>query len=176
MKLAIVVQRYGADISGGAELHARYIAEHLAERADVRVLTTCARDYVTWRNELPAGGDIVNGIAVERFPVARERDVFDFGRRSTHVFDCVHSVADELLWLESEGPLSPRLIARLRQLGTELDFVLLFSARYYQAYFGARAVPERAVLVPTAEREASLGLSVFGPLFRGVRAIMYNSE
>ena len=30
VKLAIVVQRYGADINGGAELHARYVAEHLA--------------------------------------------------------------------------------------------------------------------------------------------------
>ena len=36
MKLAVVVQRYGADISGGAELHARYIAERLARHADGR--------------------------------------------------------------------------------------------------------------------------------------------
>ena len=49
MKIAVVVQRYGADINGGAELHARYIAEGLSRHADVRVLTTCARDYVTWR-------------------------------------------------------------------------------------------------------------------------------
>ena len=83
MKLAIVVQRYGADINGGAELHARYIAEHLARHADVRVLTTCARDYVTWRNELPAGNETVNGIAVERFPVEHERSEADFGLRST---------------------------------------------------------------------------------------------
>ena len=55
VKLAIVVQRYGADINGGAELHARYIAEHLSRHADVEVLTTCARDYVTWRDEYPAG-------------------------------------------------------------------------------------------------------------------------
>ena len=55
VKLAIVVQRYGPAINGGAELHARYIAEHLARHADVEVLTTCATDYVTWRNELPAG-------------------------------------------------------------------------------------------------------------------------
>ena len=40
MKLAIVVQRYGADISGGAELHARQVAEHLAHHADVTILTT----------------------------------------------------------------------------------------------------------------------------------------
>ena len=55
MKLAVVVQRYGQAINGGAELHARYIAEHLARHAEVEVLTTCATDYVTWRNELPAG-------------------------------------------------------------------------------------------------------------------------
>ena len=69
MKLAIVVQRYGADISGGAELHARYIAERLAAHVDVRVLTTCARDYLTWRNEIPSGTEYVNGVPVERFPV-----------------------------------------------------------------------------------------------------------
>jgi hypothetical protein len=73
VKLAIVVQRYGVDIDGGAELHARYLAETLARHADVRVFTTCARDYVTWRNELPAGHDSVNGIQVERFHVDRER-------------------------------------------------------------------------------------------------------
>ena len=55
VKLAVVVQRYGADINGGAELHARYIAERLSRHAEVEVVTTCARDYVTWRNELPAG-------------------------------------------------------------------------------------------------------------------------
>jgi glycosyltransferase involved in cell wall biosynthesis len=31
------------------------------------------------------------------------------------------------------------------------------------------------VLVPTAEREAAIALSMFGPIFRGVRAVMYNS-
>jgi hypothetical protein len=77
MKLAIVVQRYGADISGGAELHARYIAEHLSSKTDVRVLTTCARDHVTWRNEFPAGLDEVHGIPVERFRVSRERNLAD---------------------------------------------------------------------------------------------------
>ena len=55
MKVGVVVQRYGTDVGGGAELHARYIAEHVARHAEVRVLTTCARDYVTWRNEFPVG-------------------------------------------------------------------------------------------------------------------------
>jgi glycosyltransferase involved in cell wall biosynthesis len=175
--LAIVVQRYGADINGGAELHARYLAEHLSPHADVRVLTTCARNYVTWRNEMTAGVDSVNGIPVERFPVSRERDaaLVEFGRHSTHVFHDVHSLADELTWLDSQGPVCPGLINRVKGAGAEFDFVLIFSLRYATAYFTARSVPDRAILVPTMEREAAMGLSLFPPVLRGVRAVMYNS-
>lgn len=175
MKLGLVVQRYGADVSGGAELHARYIAEHLSRHADVHVFTTCARDYVTWRNEYAAGADVVNGIGVERFPVVRERDPHEFGTYSARVFQSRHSIADELRWVEHEGPCSPALVARVRRARHECDHLLFFSARYYQSYHGVRAAADRAVLVPTAERELSLGLSIFGPVFRGVRAIMYNS-
>jgi glycosyltransferase involved in cell wall biosynthesis len=176
MKLAIVVQRYGTDISGGAELHARYIAERLSAHVDVRVLTTCARDYLTWRNEFPSGTEYVNGIPVERFPVVRERDLNDFGLRQQRVFGRVHTLNEELDWLESQGPVSPALITRLRRSVAEFDFTLFFCARYYQTYYGARVAAERAVLVPTAEREPALGVSMFQPIFRGVRGIMYNSD
>jgi len=177
VKLGIVVQRYGADINGGAELHARYIAERLSAHLDVRVLTTCARDYLTWRNEFEPGETRVNGIPVERFPVVRERDadLIDFGRRSTRVFSHTHSLEDELQWLDAQGPVSPALVARFEQAAGEFDFVLAFSIRYHPAYHLARTLPRRAVLVPTAERESALGLSLFPPVFRGVRAIMYNS-
>ncbi len=175
MRLAIVVQRYGADISGGAELHARYIAERLSARTEVRVLTTCARDHLTWRNEFAPGAEEINGVPVERFRVSRERSIRDFGVRSRRVFGRMHSLQEELDWLKSEGPVCPGLLSRLRRSAGEFDFVVLFSVRYYQAYYGARAVPDRAVLVPTAEREPALGLAIFQPIFRGVRAIMYNS-
>jgi glycosyltransferase involved in cell wall biosynthesis len=175
VKLAIVVQRYGADINGGAELHARYIAERLSRHAAVEVVTTCARDYVTWKNELPAGVEKVNGIAVRRFPVAHQRNPDEFGRRSARVFDKRHSVADELRWLESEGPASPALVDYVEQSAKDLDFAILFSYRYHHAWHVARRIPDKAVIVPTAERDAAIGLSIFGPVFRGVRALMYNS-
>ena len=174
MKLAVAVQRYGADINGGAELHARYIAEHLARHADVEVVTTCARDYVSWRNELPAGEDTVNGIRVRRFAVDRERQPDDFGRHSRRVFDHDHSIEDELAWLRSEGPTSRRMIDYLT--GDAFDYVILFSYRYYHAYHAAARVPSKAILVPTAERDPAIGMSIFGPVFRSVRAIMYNSH
>ena len=176
MKLAVVVQRYGADISGGAELHARYVAEHLSRHVEVEVLTTCARDYISWRNELTPGSDVVNGVPVLRFPVRRERDPEDFGRRSHRVFEKRHSMRDELKWLESEGPAAPALIAHLRRAASAYDFVLFFSYRYYHAYHGIRATPSQAVLVPTAERDPALGLAISARTFRSVRALMYNSH
>ena len=112
---------------------------------------------------------------MRRFPVARERDPQDFGQRSTQVFDRRHSVADEIAWLDSEGPTSPALIDYIGQQADAFDFFLFFSYRYYHAWHGVRRVPHKAILVPTAERDAALGLSIFAPVFRAARALMYNS-
>jgi glycosyltransferase involved in cell wall biosynthesis len=173
VKLGIVVQRYGAEINGGAEQHARYIAERLARHARVEVLTTCAVDYVTWRNELPEGVEEINGVPVRRFPVRHERDPLAFGLLSQQVFERTHSVADELAWLEAEGPASPRMLEHAASGG--FDYVLFFSYRYHHAWHGVRRLHDRAILVPTAERDPAIGLSIVPPIFRAARAIMYNS-
>jgi glycosyltransferase involved in cell wall biosynthesis len=175
VKIAVVVQRYGQAVNGGAELHARYIAEHLARHGQVDVLTTCATDYVTWRNELAAGVEQVNGVQVRRFKVKHERDPLVFGKRSDRVFEQRHSLGDELDWLDAEGPTSPALVDYIAKHAADYDFCVFFSYRYYHAYYGARAAGGRAILVPTAERDETIGLSIFRPLFRSVRAIMYNS-
>ena len=175
MKIAIVVQRYGAEINGGAELHARYIAEHLARHVSVEVLTTCARDYITWANDYPPGETTAGPIRVRRFAVSQPRDPHTFGSWSARVFGAKHSVNDELAWLDAEGPTSPALVRYVADHQAEFDFVLFFSFRYYHAYHGARAVPGKAILVPTAERDEALGLGIFPPLLRAVRGLMYNS-
>ena len=156
MRLAVVVQRYGADINGGAELHARYVAERLSPHAQVEVVTTCARDYVTWRNERPAGVEEINGVPVRRFPVKHERHPDTFGQHSRRVFERRHSLQDELAWLDSEGPASPALLAYLDGAAASLDFIILFSYRYYHAYHAARRLSAKAILVPTAERDPAV--------------------
>ena len=86
-----------------------------------------------------------------------------------------HSLRDELAWLDAEGPTSPALIEHIKTHEADYDFFIFFSFRYHHSYHGCRAVPSKAILVPTAERDSALGLGIYPPIFRGVRAFMYNS-
>ena len=113
---------------------------------------------------------------MRRFRVKHQRDPRDFGRLSDRVFKERHSLADELDWIDAEGPTCPALVDHLHKSGDAYDYCIFFSYRYYHAYHGARAVPARAILVPTAERDAAIGLQMFQAVFRGVRALMYNSN
>jgi len=175
MKLAFVVQRYGAAINGGAELHCRWIAEHMSRHADVEVLTTRADDYITWKNHYRRGREVVNGVPVRRFGVRRRRDPERFGRAQERVFGNEHAVADELHWLDEEGPRAPGLIRYVRRHRADFDYFIFFSYRYYHSYWGIRAVPEKSVLVPTAECDPVVQLRIFRDLFRLPRAFVYNS-
>ena len=175
LRLAFVVQRYGDDVNGGAEYHCRLIAEHLARQHQVEVLTTCAKDYITWRNEHRAGLQVVNGVRVRRFKVKKPRDPDRFGRLSQKVFLGRHDEQDELAWLDEQGPLSPKLLAFLKRRYDEYDYFVFFSYRYYHSFYGVQAVAPKAVLVPTAERDEVIDLAIFKTLFRLPRAIVYNS-
>ena len=176
MRIAFVVQRYGVEIDGGAELHCRWIAEHMRKYCDVEVLTTQAYDYITWQNHYPEGEEEVNGIPVRRFPVIRPRDPERFGRIQHHILENEHRVEDELRWLEEEGPLAPAMIEHIREHADDFDYFIFFSYRYYHSYWGINALPHKSVLVPTAERDAVIHLSLFKDLFRKPRAFLYNSE
>jgi glycosyltransferase involved in cell wall biosynthesis len=175
VKLAVVVQRYGPAIHGGAERQARYLAEHLAQHADVEVLTTCASSDITWANDLAAGRETINDIPVRRFRVSSPTTASMRTRLSDRVFNETHSLADELSWLKACEPISRPLLRYLRKHGDAYDFCLFVGYRGSHAYYGAHAVPSRAVLVPRVEPEPSIGAGIFADFFRGARAIMYDS-
>src|SRR5262249_167965 len=103
-------------------------------RSSPRARATTSRARTNVRRAA-AGG---TGMAVGGLPVAHERRPDDFGRRSVRVFDKTHSIADELGWLESEGPASPALVKYVERAAPEFDFVVLFSARYYHTWHLAR--------------------------------------
>jgi len=175
MKLAFVVQRYGLDISGGAELHCRWVAEHLARYAEVEVLTTRAEDYITWKNHYPAGPQTINGLTVRRFSVTRPRRPERFGRIQERILNTEHRDKDEQRWLREEGPRAGSLLRYIRRNEGAYDYFIFFSYRYYHSYWGVRTVPRKALLVPTAERDPVINLRLFKSLFRMPRAFIYNS-
>jgi len=175
MKLAVVVQRYGDDVAGGAELHARYVAELLAGDHDVTVLTTTARDYLTWKPHYPAGETTVGGVRVVRFPVTRERDEVRFAAAAARAYGAQASDQDERLYLEEQGPVAPQIGEHIRADRGRYDAIIAFSYRYLTTQEAALAAPDRTLLVPTAEHDAAIGLATSHHLFRSVAAIAYNT-
>ena len=166
MKLACVVQRYGADIAGGSEAHCRAVAERLAGRHDVTVLTSCARDYVTWANAYVPGDSLDNGVRVRRYPVRQTRKLGPFSDLSDEVFDGTATPDRQQAWFAANGPDVPELIEHLRAHGRDYDLVLFWTFRYSPSYFGLPLVADRAVLVPTAEEDRALDLDVLQEYFR----------
>jgi glycosyltransferase involved in cell wall biosynthesis len=165
MKLAFVVQRYGAGVAGGSEGHCRDLAERLSPRHDITVLTTCAKDYVTWENAFPAGPAMENGVRVIRFPVARQRRIKVFADLSDEVFDGGAAPDRQQEWFRENGPDAPGLLDHLRAHGHEYDLVVFWTYRYSPSYFGLPLVADRAVLVPTAEEDPAIDLGVLLEFF-----------
>jgi glycosyltransferase involved in cell wall biosynthesis len=174
-KIAFVIQRYGLDIAGGAELHCRYICEHLKNEFDITVLTTCAQDYITWENHYKQCEEIINDIKILRFKVKKKRDPTKFGIISNHIFYNEHNLKDELDWLTAQGPFSTDLIRYIEKNRNVYDAFIFFSYRYYHSYWGIKAVPEKSFLVPTGEEDPAIKLSIFKDIFNNVKGIFYNS-
>lgn len=175
MKIGIIIQRFGHGVLGGAELHCRYVADRLRLNHDVEIITTTARDYLTWQNEFPSGPSRENDLSVVRFPIATARNVERYHELSYLVSHCPHSPADELAWLEEQGPGCPGLIDHLRRHSGDYDVLIFFSFRYATVFHGLAIAPRKSILVPTAENDRIIHLEIFRSLFHQPAAIAYNS-
>ena len=175
MKIAFIVQRYGAEILGGSEYHCRLIAERLSARHDVEVLTTCAREYTTWENTYPEGADRICGVTVRRFANTRTRDLKSFNAYSNWIFNNPHSAKDEMQWLEQQGPWCPALLEYLEQRHKSYDALIFFTCLYAPTVLGLRIDPTRSILVPTAHDEPAIGLNLYRQVFSLPTGIAYNT-
>jgi glycosyltransferase involved in cell wall biosynthesis len=79
----------------------------------------------------------------------------------------------ERLWIASQGPFCPGLLASLQRGEDEPDVVVFFTYLYYPTVFGLPLVADRAVLVPTAHDEPALRLSCIEPVFRLPRYLIF---
>jgi glycosyltransferase involved in cell wall biosynthesis len=142
----------------------------------VEVLTTCARDYITWKNDYPEGSDRIRGVTVRRFANQRTRDIAAFDRYSDWIFNQPHTVDDELEWLKQQGPWSPALVAYLHANHNRYDVLIFFTYLYATSVLGVEVNPPRSVLVPTAHDEPAIYLQIYRNVFSKPAAIMYNTD
>ena len=173
MKLACVVHRFGADIAGGSEGHCRLIAEHLAAHHDVTIITTCAKDHITWANHYPAGETHERGLRVVRFPVARERDMHRFVDLSDLIAADRATADEQEQWFRENGPDAPELLEHVRRHGADYDRVIFWSYRYADTYFGLPLVADRAVLVPTAEEDPLIRVDALEAFFARPKGFLF---
>ncbi|MDP1822471.1 MAG: glycosyltransferase [Archangium sp.] len=171
-RVAVVVQRYGEELTGGAESLARQVALHLTPHVKVEVLTTCATDHLTWANELPPGRSTDGAIAVHRFPVSRPRRLREFNRLSDSLFGKSLDFVSETHWLAEQGPLAPGLLEAIATRAADFDAFLFFTYLYVPTAWGVPLVAQKSLVVPTAHDEAPLAFRALDDVFTTPRALI----
>jgi len=169
VRILVVVQRYGAEVVGGSESHARVVAHRLAMVNEVEVATTNALDYWSWAPHFAAGESMDGPVRVRRFAVAGLRSP-TFKANERRVLFEPHGLADEQGWLAMQGPHTPDLLEFLRREGKSYEAILFYTYIYEPTAAGLPLVPERAGLVSTAHDEEPLRLVPYRALFQLPRA------
>lgn len=176
-KVALIVQRAGNEIFGGSEKHCMEIARLMSDDWNTEILTTTARDYMTWSNSYPPGIQNVNGISVRRFSVDHPREIPVFNRLSGELFQKADRVTnrDFERWMNAQGPVSSDLIEYLKQNQYRYDFFIFFTYLYATTYYGLKEVSDRAYLVPTAHDEPPIHMAPWKEWFALPRGFIFNT-
>lgn len=173
-KVAIINQRYGAEVNGGSEYYTKKLAEHLQEYYDIEVLTTTALDYDTWKPYYQVGRQVVDGVTVHRFSVEKTRNMnlFRIFNKMLRTFPILLRGL-EGVWLKEQGPYCPEMIDYIRYHRDDYDTYIFVTYLYYTTVLGLPEVAEKAIFVPTAHDEYSIYFQIYRKLFNQVKGIVY---
>jgi len=171
VKFAFVTARYGADIASGPDHACRVLAEQVSSRHDVDVLTTCARNPRTWKNEYSEGTDRVRGALVRRFAVSQAADETAFAPFSDRIMAGPRTRADELEWLRRAGPWSAGLLDFIRRQHKQYDVLVFFSICSPLTINGAAVAPERTIVFPHLQLHPALRFDVMAEVLSSVRGV-----
>lgn len=175
-RLALVVQRYGTRVAGGAEYHSRWVVEQLRPHFDLTIFTTTAEDYITWEEVFPPGESELDGVRVLRYPVPERRDMDRFNAYSEWIFHQEHRDEDEERWLRMQGPYCPELVEAVRANRRNFDLFLFFTYLYYPTVKAIGEVGNRAVLLPTAHDEQAIRLRMYKRVFGAPIGFLLNTH
>ncbi len=175
-KIAFVCQRYGLEVNGGAEQHCRLLAEQMTRYYDVEVYTTCALDYLTWKNHYPAGTEVINDVTVHRFP----SDAVRKPQRFNSVFGKIlgnpaHTDKEEESFLKEQGPLCPKALDALKKNSGKYKAIIFMTYLYYLTAKGSLMGLKNTFLIPTVHDEPPAYLRCYEPVFQNQQGIIWNT-
>ncbi len=157
--MTFIVQRYGADVIGGAEHLCRGTAEALRDRGyRVVVHTTTAREYLHWQPAFAAGHSELDGIAVHRYD-ALPADPGTAARLSKALALGGGSWDDQAAWARAQGPVCPGLLEAIAADSTTTP-VVMWTYLYATTQLVSPLVRGRGIVVPTAHNEPELRFGV----------------
>ena len=175
-RIALVNQRYGLEVNGGSEFYTRLIAERLAEKYQVDVITTKALDYTTWEDHYTADEEEINGVRVLRFGVEKPRAA-DFNEfNGKYLSSGKRDIDTEKIWFEKQGPYSPAAISYIRENIGNYDVFIFVTYLYYLTVMGLPEAAEKAILIPTAHEEPFIHFKTFEKLFTLPRAFVFLTD
>ena len=172
-KIAFVVQRYAENINGGAEYHCRMLAEHMAAKYEVEVLTSTALDYNPWDDYFYACKTEINGVTVRSFRVEMIRDEVKFATLSDRMKRGDADASDE--WIDQMGPYCPSFVEYIRDNYRNYAAIIFFTYSYYLTVRGLGLELPNAILLPTAHDEPNSNMPIYKEMFRKPVAYLYNS-
>lgn len=176
-KVAVIVHRTGTEFSGGSESYAMNLAKILSDQHQVDLLTTTAKDHMTWKNEYAEGvSEIKPNLILKRFHSDFERTLYwtqltDAITRAT-ASETINQIpektkADVILkirrlplglteeWIKLQGPYSTKLFEYLKIHSADYDYVVFLTYLYATTYYGTDFIlnPKKVFIVPTFHEE-----------------------
>jgi Glycosyltransferase len=177
-RICFVIQRFGAEIIGGAEtLCAQYI-EQLKDFYDIDVLTSCSMDYNTWENDYQQSVYLENGFQVYRYRSVHPRNNSVIAELTEQVYQNPYNdLHTGSQWIREVGPYCLDLINHIKLSTDYYDLFVFMGYHYYPSAFGMPLVPSKSIFIPTAHDEEPLRkCNYFRYLFNIPRAIIYLTE
>jgi len=177
-RAAVILPRYGASLGGGAETLTRELFLKLIEHgviASGEVWTTCAIDHRTWKNELPPGKTIEDGIPITRFSVD-ERDLEPFIQAEIKLSHGEELTLDEqIAWMEN-GVNSKALYQHISDNQSKFDLLLFAPYLFPTSFWGPLIAPEKSIVIPCLHDEPYAYNRIFGALFSSVKGFFFNAR
>lgn len=176
-KILMITARFLEHASGGAEKLAYDYASILSESNDVTVCTSCAKDYVSWKNEFSKGETKENSIRILRFPVSQTRNMVRMNRILNQCLEKGDSVSDkeQFEFLKEQGPFCPDLVNYVTKEQHTYDIAILIGYLYYPVIASIPNLKIPFVIVPTFHDEPPFRLPMYRKTYSSHYVYSFNA-